>query len=191
MTPKDITTTERSPRVCPVESAGALDSRLRRLFQDPGKILSPYIKGDMIVLELGCGPGYFTIELAKLLGDRGKVVAADLQQGMLDIVDRKIRGTELEKKVELHKCSSDSIGLKFKTDFIFAFYVIHEIPDKRQLFSELHSYLNPGGMIYIAEPRFHVSAEHFNQMENIMQEKGFNITRKAGTLLNRTITGVI
>ena len=53
-------------RVCPAELAGTLDNPLRRLFQNPERILKPYLTRGMTVLDLGCGPGYFSIEIAKL-----------------------------------------------------------------------------------------------------------------------------
>ncbi|MBK7733458.1 MAG: class I SAM-dependent methyltransferase [Bacteroidales bacterium] len=44
----------------------------------------------MTVLDLGCGTGYFTLETAKLLDNNGKVIAADVQKGMLDILKQKL-----------------------------------------------------------------------------------------------------
>lgn len=80
-----MTKTE-NPRVCPVEKAGGLDNSIRRFLQNPEKILKPHINPGMTVLDMGCGPGFFTIEIAKLLNGSGKVIAADLQAGMLEIV---------------------------------------------------------------------------------------------------------
>jgi ubiquinone/menaquinone biosynthesis C-methylase UbiE len=87
---------EKVTKICPVELAGGLDNSLRRLLQNPQKILKPYIKKGMVVLDLGCGPGFFSIEIAKLLMGSGEVIAADLQEGMLDRVSKKIKGTALE-----------------------------------------------------------------------------------------------
>lgn len=89
--------------VCPVENAGVLDHSLRRLIQNPHKILKPYIKSGMTVVDLGCGPGFFTIEMAKLLNRSGTVIAADLQEGMLEKVRQKIYRTTLEQRVKLHQ----------------------------------------------------------------------------------------
>ena len=68
---------------------------MRRLVHKPGRILEARISKGMTVLDLGCEPGFFTIEMAKLVGGTGKVIAADLQQGMLVKVAAKIRGTDL------------------------------------------------------------------------------------------------
>jgi 2-polyprenyl-3-methyl-5-hydroxy-6-metoxy-1,4-benzoquinol methylase len=59
-------------RVCPVELAGSLDSKIRKWFQNPKKILAPFIKEGMNVLDVGCGPGFFSVELAKMVGKNGK-----------------------------------------------------------------------------------------------------------------------
>ncbi|MCP4372916.1 MAG: SAM-dependent methyltransferase, partial [Deltaproteobacteria bacterium] len=58
----------RNNRICPVERAGSLDSRIRRWLQNPQKILKPYIKEGMTVLDVGCGPGFFSIDMAQMVG---------------------------------------------------------------------------------------------------------------------------
>ncbi|MCX6138897.1 MAG: methyltransferase domain-containing protein, partial [Ignavibacteriales bacterium] len=70
-------------RVCPVEYANSLDSKIRKWLQNPKKILAPYVQEGMTVLDIGCGPGFFSIEMAKMVGKTGKVISADLQEGML------------------------------------------------------------------------------------------------------------
>ena len=73
-----------SPHVCPWWLCYSFDNPLRRLIHNPQRILSPYIKQGMTVLDAGCGMGYFSIGMAKMVGDSGKVIAVDLQQKMLD-----------------------------------------------------------------------------------------------------------
>lgn len=162
-------------RVCPVELAGSLDSKIRRWLQNPKKILSPYIKDGMSVLDIGCGPGFFTIEIAKIVGQKGKVFAADLQEGMFRIIKNKIAGTELEKIIRLHKTEKDKINLPEKVDFIFAFYVIHEMPNKENLFNEFKNILSEDGQILIVEPFGHVSGKAFESTMNIARDAGFII----------------
>jgi ubiquinone/menaquinone biosynthesis C-methylase UbiE len=77
-------------RVCPVELANSLDNKIRRWLQNPQKILSPYVKEGMKILDVGCGPGFFSVELAKMVGAHGKVYAVDLQEGMLQKLRDKI-----------------------------------------------------------------------------------------------------
>ena len=67
---------EDKNRVCPVEQAGALDTCYRRWMQSPKRILKPFINKGMHVLDLGCGPGVYTLEIARMAGEKGKVIAA-------------------------------------------------------------------------------------------------------------------
>jgi len=178
---------EETPYVCPAEFAGSLDNSLRRWLHNPQKILSALIRQGMSVLDLGCGPGVFTLEIAKLVGESGKVVAADLQDEMLKIVENKIAGTPFEQRVMLHKCQEKSIGLAEKMDFIMAFWMVHEVPDHERLFEELRSILKPGGTLYIIEPKFHVSSSAFQRMYDQIVRTGFKSIGRPKVFLSRAI----
>jgi ubiquinone/menaquinone biosynthesis C-methylase UbiE len=178
---------DRDSRVCPVELAGGLDNSIRRLLHNPQKILQPYINKGMTVLDLGCGPGFFTIALANMLDGSGKVIAADLQQGMLDKVSKKIKGTQLEQRIELHKCGESKIGVTQNVDFVLAFYMLHEVPDQDRLLSELKSILKPGGKIYIIEPKVHVSKKAFAEMVDKIQSMGFEVIDSPKVFFSRTV----
>jgi ubiquinone/menaquinone biosynthesis C-methylase UbiE len=165
-------------RVCPVELANSLDSRLRKWVQDPQKILAPYVGEGMTVLDVGCGPGFFSVELAKMVGKKGKVLAADLQEGMLQKLAGKVRGTELEERIKLVKCGKDSINVPEKVDFVLAFYMVHEIPDKERFFKELKSILSEQGQVLLVEPTlFHVSGREFEATTRLAENAGFMIAR--------------
>jgi len=178
---------ETNSRTCPVEYAGGLDNSFRRLLQNPRKILKPYIQKGMTVLDLGCGPGFFSIEIANMLSGSGKVIAADLQEGMLEKVRNKIRGTGLEQVIEIHKCEADRIGVTEHVDFVLLFYMVHEVKDQVRLFEELKSILNPGGRIYIIEPKFHVSKRAFELMTGKIQSLGFLVTDSPKVFFSRTV----
>ncbi len=174
-------------RVCPVEHAGALDSGLRKILHNPRKILKPYISEGMKVLDLGCGPGFFSIEIARLVGGSGKVIAADLQEAMLEIVKEKIKNSDLKNIIELHKTGKDRIGLSEKVDFILLFYILHEVPDKDALFQEIKTLLKPGGKVLIIEPKFRVSKIDFSNSIAIIKNNGFDIIRRPKVFLSRSI----
>jgi len=178
---------EDKNRVCPVERAGALDVFIRKLVQSPSKMLKPYVKSGMTVLDVGCGPGFFTIEIAKMCDRTVNVIAADLQEGMLEKVRKKIVGTQLEEKIKLYKCEEDRIGLTDKVDFVLAFYMVHEVPDQDAFFSELKSLLNSDGKILIVEPKFHVSKNSFKEMIAKLESMGFEVEEKPKIFFSRSV----
>jgi len=178
---------EINKRICPVELAVGLDNSIRRLLQNPQKILKPYISEGMTVLDLGCGPGFFSIEIAKMLRESGKVIAADLQQGMLEKVDKKIKGTTLEQRITIHKCEDNKIGVTENVDFVLVFYMIHEVPNQDNLLRELKSILKPDGKIFIIEPKFHVSKKSFDEMINKIKDIGFEIIDRPKVFISRTV----
>ena len=169
--------TDERNRVCPVELAGSLDSKLRNWLQNPHKILAPFVKEGMKVVDVGCGPGFFTIELAKLVGKSGKVFSADLQEGMLQKLRNKIHETPLEDIITTIKCEVDEITVPEKVDFILTFYMVHEVPDKLKLFKTLKSILNDNGKFLIVEPTlFHVSKEEFRNTLGLAEQAGFKVS---------------
>ncbi|MCU0457079.1 MAG: class I SAM-dependent methyltransferase [Bacteroidales bacterium] len=178
---------EKHPYICPAEFSGSLDNRLRRLFHNPLKIMGSYIASGMTVIDLGCGPGYFTKALATLVGEGGRVIAADLQQKMLDKVDEKIRGTNLEGRVEKHLCQQDRTGISQKADFILAFWMVHEVPDQRRMFGELKLLLSPGGRIMVIEPKIHVTAREFKNMILHIDSSGLKIIERPKVTLSRSL----
>ena len=161
-------------RVCPVERTGSLDNILRKWFQNPNKILAPFIKEGMKVLDVGCGPGFFSIEIAKMVGKSGKVFSVDLQEGMLQKLRNKINRTSLEEIIKPIKCEVNDLNMHDKVDFILAFYMVHEVPDKDKLFHSLKNILNSNGTLLIVEPKFgHVTKPEFDITINKAEKIGF------------------
>jgi len=177
---------EKSNRVCPVEKAGSLDNKVRRWIQNPQKVLKPYIKEGMTVLDIGCGPGFFSVDMAVMVGSSGKVIAADLQEEMLRKISEKINATELAERIKLHKCETDRIGVTEQVDFVLLFYVVHEIPKKEQLFNEIVTFLKSTGQVLIVEPPFHVSKSAFSETLRLAGNAGFIIEDGPKMLFQKT-----
>lgn len=175
----------RKNHICPVERAGSLDSRSRRWFQNPWKILSPYIKEGMTVLDFGCGPGYFTIDIARMVGKSGRVIAVDLQEGMLQKLREKIHGTELEERIILHKCEENTIGVSSNIDFALAFYMVHELSNQEEFFKEIETILKPKGQFLIVEPPFHVSKAVFEETIRKTRDAGFTDVERPKVLFSK------
>ena len=177
---------DRNNHVCPVRIAGILDNRIRRWLQNPQKILGPYIEEGMTVLDLGCGPGFFSIDMAQLVGKSGRVIASDLQEGMLHKVRDKIHGTELENRITLYKCEENKIGVSEKIDFVLAFYMVHEVPNQEEFFNEIGVILRPKGQVLIVEPSFHVTKSALEETIRKARSTGFTPVEGPRVLLSRT-----
>lgn len=178
--------TNKNNRVCPVERAGILDNRIRRWIQNPRKILKPYVEEGMTVLDIGCGPGFFSIAMAQMVGKSGRVIAADLQEGMLQKLRDKIQGTELGERITLHKSEANTIGVSEKVDFVLSFYVVHELPNQKGFFEELKSILKPKGQALIVEPPFRVSRAAFEETIRKAREAGFKPAEGPKVFLSKT-----
>ena len=178
---------DENQRICPVERAGSLDSRIRRWLQNPQKLLGPYIEEGMTVLDLGCGPGFFSIDMAQMVGRSGRVIASDLQEGMLEKLRAKIQGTELEERIALHKCEKNRIGVSGHVDFVLAFYMVHEVSDQKAFFSEIGSILKPNGQVLIVEPPFHVSKRAFEGTVRIAMDAGLTDVERPKVLLSKAV----
>ena len=173
--------------ICPTWGSVGLDNVLRKLVHNPQKILKPFIKEGMTVLDMGCGPGFFSFEMAKMLNGTGKVIATDVQKGMLEKIRKKINGTNLEQIVELHKSDFDNIGIVEKVDFVLAFWMVHEVRNQENFLKELISILKPNGLIFIIEPKFHVTKREFRKMVDKIKASGLIIVERPKVFFSRTI----
>jgi ubiquinone/menaquinone biosynthesis C-methylase UbiE len=150
-------------RICPWWLARALDNPIRRLIHNPKKILSGYIESGETVLDIGCGSGTFTISMAKMVGENGKVIAVDIQEEMLQMVRQKAAEEGLESRIITLKSEPKRIGIAEKVDFALAFYMVHEVPDVEVFLKEIATTLKPNGELLIVEPVLHVSASSFKK----------------------------
>ncbi|MCX6554157.1 MAG: class I SAM-dependent methyltransferase [Candidatus Aminicenantes bacterium] len=178
---------DKKHRVCPVEHAGVLSFALRKWLHNPKRILRPHVKAGMAVLDLGCGPGFFTLEMARLAGKTGKVVAADLQAGMLEKARKKLADAGLAAAVTFHLCRAAAIGLAEMFDFILVFYILHEVPDQAIFLGEIRSLLKPGGRALLAEPTFHVGRDDFQKSIAIMKQVGLKVETGPSIRFSRTV----
>ncbi len=155
-----------------------IDPPLRRWLHDPQKIVGPYVTPGMTVLDVGCGVGWFSIPMASMVGDHGKVVAVDLQQQMLDMLRRRAEKAGMAARIEMHKCDQDRLGIDAEADFALVFAMLHEVPDQARLLGEIHNCLKPGGKLLLAEPPIHVSANTFGNEAAIAEKVGFQVIER-------------
>jgi SAM-dependent methyltransferase len=155
-----------APRVCPWWLGWLLVSPLRRIVHDPAALLAPFVREGMTVLEPGPGMGFFTLEAARRVGPRGRVVAVDLQPRMLAGLRRRAARAGLAERIEARESNGDVLGiadLAGKVDLALALWMVHEVPDAGRFFGEVRAALAPGGRVLVVEPRGHVTEVAFGE----------------------------
>jgi SAM-dependent methyltransferase len=164
-------------RVCPWWLGYLLASPIRRLVCDPRKILAPYVRDGMTVLEPGPGMGFFTLELARLVGPSGRVVAVELQPRMIEGLKRRAAKTGLLERIVARPAAATSLGVADfagKVDFALVFAVVHELPAAPPFFVEVATALKPGACLLFVEPRGHVKAAQFEAELQAAVRAGLN-----------------
>ena len=165
-------------RICPHWVGYLLLNPLRKFLENPEKILGRLVKEGMTVLEPGCGMGYFTLPLARMVGAQGRVIAVDIQPRMLVGLFKRAQKAGLSGRIELRRAGSDGLGIEDLTgqvDFVAALHMVHEMPDVRGFLSEVQRALKPGGRMLVVEPRGHVSNAHFAETVTAAEQVGFQV----------------
>jgi SAM-dependent methyltransferase len=161
--------------VCPWWMGYFLASPLRRLLQNPREILAPYLEPGMTALDAGCGMGFFSFDMAKMVQPGGRVVCVDLQEKMIRSLVRRASKRRLSDIIDARVCSAGDLGiedLEGGIDFALAFDIVHETPVAASFLEQLRAALKPGGRLLLSEPRGHVSQSQFEETVAAAQRAG-------------------
>lgn len=150
-----------SPHTCPWWFAYTFDHPLRRPFHNVARMFAGRIDTGITVMDVGCGMGYFSIGLARLLGPAGRVLAVDLQSRMLTVLMRRAEAAGVAERIEPRQCTRESLKVDERVDAALVFWMAHEVEDRERLFGEIAECLAPGGPLFLAEPKGHVGPAAF------------------------------
>lgn len=150
--------------VCPWWVGYLLASPIRRLMHNPLQILAPHVRSGMTVLEPGPGMGFFTLELARLAGPSGRVIAVDAQPKMVEGLKRRAKKAGLLPRIDARVVPAESMnldGLDGTFDFVFAAFTVHEMLAAAPFFAEAARAMRNGAALLLIEPAGHVSEAEF------------------------------
>ena len=138
----------REDHVCPHGLSFMLDNPLRRLIQPPRRILNGFIREGDTAVDLGCGPGFFTLEMARMVGPTGQVVAVDLQPEMLARLSAKAapggKTSTTEYAAAMSKIRVDNLEALLSMDRARQALIMLEEPERL-------GYLPRSGSYYLGE----------------------------------------
>jgi ubiquinone/menaquinone biosynthesis C-methylase UbiE len=151
---------------------------VRGLFHSPYRIIKPYLSEGMTVMDVGCGMGFFTVPMAKMVGRTGRVIAVDIQRQMLAGMVRYAGRETVADRIEPHLCGADSLRVERwngTVDFVLVFMMLHEVSDQERMIREMHSALKPGGRLLFAEPVIHVGKKTYDGELSGMKAAGLRV----------------
>lgn len=170
-------------RVCPWWLGYLLANPIRKLIHDPEEILRSYVAHGMTVADIGSGMGYFSLPMAVLVGNKGKVVCVDLQEKMLSSLIKRAQKAGVLDRIVTRRAQKDSLNMEDmagSADFVLAFAVVHEVPDQERILQEIHRLLKQNGCLLISEPKGHVTRQEFSRTISLASAMGFKTAATPG-----------
>lgn len=155
--------------------------RIRDMFNSPRiKVEKADIKPGQIVLDYGCGPGSYTVEAAEMVGDSGKVYAADIHPLSTKKVQEAVSKKGLTNiETILIDGATNATSLKDKSlDVVLSFDMFHMVSEKELLVKEWHRVLKPNGKLSLDCP-------HMNEndiLSKITNDGLFNLEEQKGKM---------
>jgi ubiquinone/menaquinone biosynthesis C-methylase UbiE len=179
----------RDRRVCPWYCCSIVSpiNFIRRLVQDPKKILSGFINSGDTVIDIGPGQGFFTFPMAEMVGKDGKIVAIDIQEKMLLILERQVKKAGLENSIHCKLIFDTNYGFNSEVDFVLAFWMVHEVPDKKAFLNSICTALKPNGKLLIAEPSIHVTRKSLEETLALCETLGLRHIGSPKIFFSRSI----
>lgn len=154
-----------------------IDNPIRRLVQPPKDIVNWInIKRGMHVLEIGPGPGTFTFEAAKSVGEHGKFAVVDIQPAIISQLNSKLYRAHISNVITE---TADASELPFPDntfDRVFLIAVLGEIANKQKALSEIKRVLRDDGLLAIGEFLQDPDYTSSKKLVKIANAAGFKLT---------------
>jgi protein-L-isoaspartate O-methyltransferase len=134
--------------------AGWLDRPERVKEEEPAKLIKALdVKPGMVVADIGAGSGYHTFLLSPLVGDKGKVIAADIEQRMLNLIEQRAKDRKVANVRTVKGTETDPKLPAKGVDLILMVDVYHEFSHPFEMAEKLVDALKPGGRLVFVEFR--------------------------------------
>jgi cyclopropane fatty-acyl-phospholipid synthase-like methyltransferase len=133
------------------------------------------LKPGMVVADIGAGSGYYSVRMAKRVGPTGRVFATDIQQGMIDILNRRIAGERLDNVTTVLGGVDDPRLPPRSLDLAIMVDVYHELQSPQVFLQRLRECFKPDGRLVLLEfrkedPRIPILEVHKMSVAEVKQE---------------------
>ncbi len=172
----------RRPYPTPHQMSPLYDHPLRLRYRNPGELLGLFgITPGMTVLDLGCGTGLFTEELARLVGEEGAVHGVEIQAPLVEATRARLQERGLAERCMIHHAGAYALPLENQSvDVAIAIAVLGEIPDRLHALLELYRVLRPGGRLAVSEELLHPAYMSAGAVRRPAIEAGFEVAATTG-----------
>jgi ubiquinone/menaquinone biosynthesis C-methylase UbiE len=169
-----------------VEGADWLDRSERDLEENPDRAIDVLkLEKGSTVADVGAGSGYMTVKLAKKVGPQGKVYANDIQQGMLDLLSKRVTKSKLTNVSTVLGTQDDPKLPADTLDLVIMVDVYHELSQPQVMLRHIRDSLKPGGRLVLLEyrkedPDIPIRPEHKMSVADAKLEveaEGFKLTK--------------
>ena len=125
----------------------------RRALIDPDRLLARLgVRAGATVADLGAGPGFFTIPLAALVGEAGRVYAVDVSPERTAVLSRRLAERGGLPQVQVLEGGESTLPIPDRAcDLALLAFVLHELPDAPRFLAEVRRILAPGGRLAVIE----------------------------------------
>jgi len=174
-----------------VGGAGWLERPEREAEEAPSKALAALeLKPGMVVADIGAGSGYYTSRMARLVGAAGKVYATDIQPGMLELLNRRIRTEGLTNVTPVLGGPEEPALPAASIDLAIMVDVYHELQNPQVFLQKLRPVFKPGGRLVLVEfrkedpnvPILEVHKMSVAEVKLELEAEGFVIDKVIGVL---------
>ena len=145
------------------------------------------IEPGMTVVDVGCGPGRLAIPAAKQVGPLGRVVAMDIQQGMLSRTQQKAEVADLGNIEYLQAGAGEGKLGQEQFDRALLVTVLGEIPDREATLREIFEALKPKGILSVTETMFDPHYQSRRSVTRLAEAVGFRERAFFGNRLAYTL----
>ncbi|HUY89650.1 MAG TPA: methyltransferase domain-containing protein [Pirellulales bacterium] len=133
------------------------------------------LQAGQVVCDMGCGNGFYTLRMAKLVGKTGRVLAVDIQPEMLHLLDLRAKNARVSNIQPIQSTVVDPKLPDGEVDLILLVDVYHEFSYPEQMLAAMRKALKPTGRIALVEfrledPDVPIKLEHKMSKEQIMKE---------------------